>query len=74
MIRTYCNYGIYDEDTAQCIEVGDSLDKISYFDDSKLIILEDVYVNDITKDEIELNLSDGSTTTIRIENIESFDN
>lgn len=51
MIHSYCNYGIYDEDTSQCLENGDSIDCLSYWDNGNRVILEDILIKDINRDE-----------------------
>ena len=73
MIHSYCIYGIYNEDTAQVLEPGDSVDRLSYRDNGKKITLEDVQINDINKDEIMIETEDYEEITIPIEEIEDWD-
>ena len=73
MIHSYCIYGIYNEDIAQVLEPGDSVDRLSYRDNGKKITLEDVQINDINKDEIMIETEDYEEITIPIEEIEDWD-
>ncbi len=73
MIRSYCNYGIYNEDTSQCLEEGDSVDRLSYWDSGNRITVENVLINDISKDEITIETDDYEEITIPIEEIEDWD-
>lgn len=73
MIHSYCNYGIYNEDTSQCLEDGDSVDRLTYWDDGNKIVLEDVQVQSISKDEVTIALEDYQEITIPIEEIDSWD-
>lgn len=73
MIRSYCNYGIYNEDTSQCLEEGDSVDCLSYWDSGNRITVENVLINDISKDEITIETDDYEEITIPIEEIEDWD-
>lgn len=73
MIHSYCNYGIYNEDTAQCLEEGDDVDRITYWDNEKKITLEDVQITDIREDEISIETEDYDEITIPIEEIEDWD-
>lgn len=73
MIKSYCNYGIYNEDTSQCLEPEDNVDHLSYWDDGHKITLENVIIKSINKDEIEIETEDYEEITIPIEEIEDWD-
>lgn len=73
MTYSYCNYGIYNEDTSQCLEDGDSIDRFSYWDNGKKVILKDVQVQSIDKDEVALALENYEEISIPIEQIEDWD-
>lgn len=73
MIQSYCNYGIYNEDTSQCLEEGDRVDRISYWNDGSVVVLKDVQVQSIDKDEITLALEGYEEIAIPIEEIEDWD-
>lgn len=73
MIQSYCNYGIYNEDTSQCLEEGDDVDRISYWDNGKRVTLEDVRIKDINNDEITVETEGFDEITIPIEEIEDWD-
>ncbi len=73
MVKTFCNYGIYDEDTARSAEEGDNIDRLTYWDDGKKITLEDVHISSITADEITLNTEDSEEITMHIDDIEDWD-
>lgn len=73
MIHSYCNYGIYNEDTSQCLEEGDSVDRLSYWDNGRKVTLKDVHIQSISKEEITLALEDYEEITIPIEEIEDWD-
>lgn len=69
MVKSYCTYGIYNEETSESVEEGENLNEISYWDDGHLKTLEDVHVSKINADEITLELPD-SEITIKISDIE----
>lgn len=73
MIQSYCNYGIYNEDTSQCLEEGDSVDRLSYWDNGNKVTLEDVQIKNINKDEITVETDDCEEITIPIEEIDDWD-
>lgn len=73
MIHSYCNYGIYNEDTSQCLEEENDVDRISYWDNGCRVTLEDVRIKDINKDEITIETEDFEEITIPIEEIEDWD-
>lgn len=73
MIHSYCNYGIYNEDTSQSLEEGDSIDRLSYWDDEKRVVLKDVQVQSIDKDEVIFELEDCEEIIIPIEKIDDWD-
>lgn len=73
MIQSYCNYGIYNEDTSQCLEEGDDVDHLSYWDNGKRVTIEDVQIKNINKDEITVEADDCEEITIPIEEIEDWD-
>lgn len=73
MIFSYCNYGICNEDTSQCLEEGDTVDRISYFDGEKRVVLENVQIKDINDSEITIETDDYEEIAIAIEDIEEWD-
>lgn len=58
MVSVYCNYGLYDEDSCACLEEGDWVSEFSYIDDDLKITLLDVYILDIKKDAVILEVDD----------------
>lgn len=73
MVKTYCNYGIYDEDTARCAEEGDNLDRLTYWDDGRKVTLEDVHISSITADEVTIETEDFEEIRISVDDIEDWD-
>lgn len=73
MIFSYCNYGICNDDTSQCLEEWDTIDRLSYFDDEKRIVLENVQVKDIDENEITIETEYYEEITIAIEDVEEWD-
>lgn len=73
MIHSYCNYGIYNEDTSQCLEEGDSVDRLSYWSDGEMITIEEVQIKDIDKDKITFETDGCKGITIPIEEIKDWD-
>lgn len=71
MVKSYCTYGMYNEDTSECVEQGENLNMLSYWSNGYLITLEDVHVSKISKDEVTLELLD-SELTINITDIEEW--
>ena len=72
MIKSYCNYGIYNEKTSQCLEEGDDVDQLTYWDDGRRVVLENVHISEITSDDITCELEDFKEITISIETIEDW--
>ena len=56
MVRTYCTYGLYDEDSASSLEEGDGCERFIYWDDGEKVTLENVKINDIYKDKVVIEL------------------
>lgn len=73
MIQSYCTYGIFNDQTSQCLEDGDYVECLSYWDDEKKIVLKDVQVQSIDKDEVTFALEDCNEITIPIEEIVDWD-
>ncbi len=73
MVKSYCKYGIYNEDTAQSVEKGEDLNRIIYWDDGKRMTFENVIVEDITGETITIELEDGEQVTLQIEDICDWD-
>lgn len=73
MIHSYCNYGIYNDDTYQYLEGGDDVNRLSYWDNGNRVTIEDVQIKDINKDEITVETEDYDEITIPIEEIEDWD-
>lgn len=73
MIHSYCNYGIYNEDTSQCLESGDDVDRFSYWDGGKMVTLENVQIKSIDKNEVTIELEDYEEISIPIEEINDWD-
>ena len=73
MIQSYCNYGIYNEDTSQCMEDGDCVDSLTYCDGEKFVTVEDVRIVKITKDKIMVETDDFEEIEISIEDIDNWD-
>lgn len=73
MVKSYVIYGIYDEDTCQCLEKGDCASRLAFWKDGKKITLSDVEVVKITKDTIVFETQDFEKIEIAIEDIEDWD-
>lgn len=69
-IRTYATYGIYDEDTASCLEVGDTLISITYLDENyEEVTLKKVEISNINEEILTIETEDYSEIEICIDNI-----
>lgn len=73
MIQSYCTYGIFNEQTDQCLEEGDYIDRLTYLDNGNEVILEDAIIDFISKEEIEISTEDYEGITIPIEKIVDWD-
>lgn len=73
MIRSYCNFGIYNDDTSQSLEEGDDIDRIAYWDNGNKVVLKDVRISEIRAEEITVELEDFTEVTILIDDIEDWD-
>lgn len=72
MVKSYCNYGIYNENTALSLEVGDSVDTLTYWKANSRATLIDVRVINITKYEIIVETEDFDEIEIPIKKIEDW--
>jgi hypothetical protein len=72
MVTTYCNYGLYNEDTCESLEEGDPVSEFSYWNDGHKITLEDVMIEDIRKDEVTLKTDDWDEIIINVGDIEGW--
>lgn len=70
---SYCNYGICNEDTSQYLEAEDRVDRLSYWDNGNRVILENIQITDINRDEITIETEDYGEITIPIEEIEDWE-
>lgn len=68
-IKTCCNWGLYNEDNGDCLEVGDYCDRFLYYDNGKGVVLENVNIQDIREKEVTLELDDYEEITIDIEDV-----
>lgn len=68
-VKTYCTYGLYDEDSANSLEEGDSCERFTYWDNVKKVTLEDVTINDIYENRVVIKINNFEEITIQIENI-----
>lgn len=68
-IKTYCDWGLYNEDNGDCLKAGDNCDRFSYWDDGKRVTLENIAIQDIRKNEVTLELEDYEEVTINIEDV-----
>ncbi|MDO5293339.1 MAG: hypothetical protein Q4F05_11375 [bacterium] len=73
MAQSYCNYGVYNPDTAKCMEEGESFDWLTFWEDGTLRKLTDVYIETITEDYIEIQLEDYDYKLIEISDVEDWD-
>lgn len=69
MVKSYCNYGIYDEDTSHCLEVDDCVDSLKFYDGERFITIENVRIKEIKKDKITIETEDYDEIEIYIEDI-----
>lgn len=58
MVKSYCTYGMCNEDTAQTVNEGENLDRLTYWDGGKKVTVEDVHIISINKDTVTLELPD----------------
>ena len=66
MIKTFCEWGIYDDNNnAKCLSEGDTVDSMNF-------TIHDATVTYISKDQITLENED-SRVTININDINSWD-
>lgn len=68
-VKTYCTYGLYDEDNCNSLEEGDSCERFTYWSNEKQVTLEDIEINDIYKDRVVVELEDGEEITIQVDDI-----
>lgn len=73
MIQSYCTYGICNIDTTQCLEEGDSVERLAYWEDGRKVVLKDVQISSINETEITIELEDSEAISIQIEDIEDWD-
>lgn len=68
-VKTYCNYGLYDEENAYSLEEGEYCDKFTYWNNGKQVTLNDITINNICKDRVVVELEDGEKITIQVDDI-----
>lgn len=73
MVKSYCRHGIYNEETSQCLEEGDSVSELVYYEDGCEITAYNAEISSISSDEATLCFEDGEDVTIRIEDIKSWE-
>ena len=69
MIKTYCNYEVFNTNTGCSLEAGDMCNEFSYLDKGKKITLNDIYILDISINDITIQLDDSKDVIIDIDNI-----
>lgn len=69
MIKSYCNYGIYNDNTGECLEEGANVNQLTCWNDGQRVSLENVHIVRISRDEVTCELEDYEEITILIEDI-----
>ena len=68
-VKTYCTYGLYDEDSASNLAEGDFCATFTYWKNGEQITLRNVKINDIYKDRVVIELEDYEEVTIQVDDI-----
>ena len=68
-VKTYCTYGLYDEDNASNLAEGDFCSIFTYWHNGEQISVRNVKINDIYKDRVVIELEDGEEATIQVDDI-----
>ena len=69
-VKTYCTYGLYDEDSANSLEEGECCERFTYWDkDIGRVTLENVKINSISKNEVTIELEDYTQIDIKVTDI-----
>ena len=69
-ISVWATYNIYDEDTASCLEVGDTLLSITYVDENyEEVTVKNVQISNINEEILTIETEDYSEIEICIDNI-----
>ena len=68
-VKTYCKYGLYDEDNGNSLEEGDSCEHFTYWDDGKQATIKNITICDIYKDRVVVELEDSEEVTIQVDDI-----
>ena len=68
-VKTYCNYGLYDEDSANTLEAGDSCERFTYWNDGIQVTIKNITICDIYEDRIVVELEDYEEVTIQVDDI-----
>ena len=67
------NYGIHNPDTCDYAEEGDSLDRITYWDNEKQETINNVTIANIDEYDVEIVTEDFDIITIPVDDIEDWD-
>lgn len=68
-VKTYCNYGLCDEDSANTLEEGDSCERFTYWNDGIQVTIKNITICDIYEDKIVVELEDYEEVTIQVDDI-----
>lgn len=68
-VKTYCNYGLFDEDSANTLEYGDSCERFTYWNDGIQVTIKNITICDIYEDRIVVELEDYEEVTIQVDDI-----
>ena len=73
MIKTFCDYKLFNEDTSQILKEGDWIDNFSYYDNKHKITLKNIQIININENDITIELNRINQTIIHIKDIIEWD-
>lgn len=73
MIKTFCDYKLFNEGTSQILKEGDWIDNFSYYDNKHKITLKDIQIININENDITIELNGINQTIIHIKDIIEWD-
>ena len=73
MIKTFCDYKLFNEGTSQILKEGDWIDNFSYYDKNHKIIWQNIQIININENDITIELNGINQTIIHIKDIIEWD-
>ena len=73
MIKTFCDYKLFNEGTSQILKEGDWTDNFSYYDNKHKITLKDIQIININENDITIELNGINQIIINIKDIIEWD-